>query len=339
MAAQKNPQHPDQQETGQDEKEQTLMDHLVELRDRLLHMVLAILIVFIALFAFSEDIFTIAAQPLLGLMPEGTSMIATGVTSPFLVPFKLVMLLSVLLTIPYLLHQMWAFIAPGLYSHEKRMATPLLISSVILFYCGIAFAYFVIFPILFSFFIGVAPEGVAVMTDIGQYLDFIIAIFLAFGIAFEVPVATFLLIAAGVTSADKLATKRPYIIIGAFVVGMLLTPPDVISQSLLAIPIWLLFELGLLASRIFLKEKKENIIMQNDEFELIEEASIEAAPAQSTGAQKTAAEDGVDVDVDSEEIDDDRELSDDEMEKLFDEIEQEEDENNRDHDEDESDKK
>ncbi|MFV2004858.1 MAG: twin-arginine translocase subunit TatC [Gammaproteobacteria bacterium] len=337
MAAQKNPQHPDQQETGQDEKEQTLMDHLVELRDRLLHMVLAILIVFIALFAFSEDIFTIAAQPLLGLMPEGTSMIATGVTSPFLVPFKLVMLLSVLLTIPYLLHQMWAFIAPGLYSHEKRMATPLLISSVILFYCGIAFAYFVIFPILFSFFIGVAPEGVAVMTDIGQYLDFIIAIFLAFGIAFEVPVATFLLIAAGVTSADKLATKRPYIIIGAFVVGMLLTPPDVISQSLLAIPIWLLFELGLLASRIFLKEKKENIIMQNDEFELIEEVSIEAAPAQSTGAQKTAAEDG--VDVDSEEIDDDRELSDDEMEKLFDEIEQEEDENNRDHDEDESDKK
>jgi sec-independent protein translocase protein TatC len=327
MAAQQNPQDPIQQETGQDEKEQTLMDHLVELRDRLLHMVLAILIVFIALFAFSEDIFTIAAQPLLGLMPEGTSMIATGVTSPFLVPFKLVMLLSVLLTIPYLLHQIWAFIAPGLYSHEKRMATPLLISSVILFYCGIAFAYFVIFPILFSFFIGIAPEGVAVMTDIGQYLDFIIAIFLAFGIAFEVPVATFLLIAAGVTSADKLATKRPYIIIGAFVVGMLLTPPDVISQSLLAIPIWLLFELGLLASRIFLKEKKENIIMQNDEFELIEEGSIEAAPAQSNETQEAATED------------DDRELSDDEMEKLFDEIEREEDDNNRDHDEDESGKK
>jgi len=306
----------------QDQQEQSLMDHLVELRDRLLHMVLAILIVFIALFAFSEDIFTIAAQPLLNLMPEGTSMIATGVTSPFLVPFKLVLLLSVLLTIPYLLHQLWAFIAPGLYRHEKRMATPILISSVILFYCGIAFAYFVIFPILFGFFIGIAPEGVAVMTDIGQYLDFIIAIFLAFGIAFEVPVATFLVIAAGVTTADKMAEKRPYIIIGAFVIGMLLTPPDVISQSLLAVPIWLLFELGLIASRIFLKGKKEeeDIIMQNDEFMLIEENS--AVPA-----------------GDFPEDDHDEEgnpLSDEDMEKLFDEVEEEEEDNNREGDSDDS---
>jgi sec-independent protein translocase protein TatC len=313
--------HRDEQDN---EKEQSLMDHLVELRDRLLHMVLAILIVFVALFGFSEDIFTIAAQPLLALMPEGTSMIATGVTSPFLVPFKLVMLLSVLLTIPYLLHQIWAFIAPGLYSHEKRMATPLLISSVILFYCGIAFAYFVIFPILFGFFIGVAPEGVAVMTDIGQYLDFIIAIFLAFGIAFEVPVATFLLIAAGVTTADKLASKRPYIIIGAFVIGMLLTPPDVISQSLLAIPIWLLFELGLIASRIFLKdEKKENVIMENDDFILMDEA-----PAMSDG--ETPADDH---------DEEGRPLSDDEMERLFDEAEAEEEDNKGDDADDEADKK
>ncbi len=298
-----------------DQQEQSLMAHLVELRDRLLHMVLAILIMFVALFAFSEDIFTIAAQPLLNLMPEGTSMIATGVTSPFLVPFKLVLLLSVLLTIPYLLHQMWAFIAPGLYRHEKRMATPILISSVILFYCGIAFAYFVIFPILFGFFIGIAPEGVAVMTDIGQYLDFIIAIFLAFGIAFEVPVATFLIIAAGVTTADKLAEKRPYIIIGAFVIGMLLTPPDVISQSLLAVPIWLLFELGLLASRIFLTEKKEeeNVITENDEFTLIEENS--AVPA-GDFPQDDHDEEG-------------NPLSDEEMEKLFDEAEDEEASNNR----------
>lgn len=303
------------QDDLQDQQEQTLMDHLIELRDRLLHMVLAILVVFVALFAFSEDIFSIAAEPLLNLMPEGTSMIATGVTSPFLVPFKLVLLLSVLLTIPYLLHQIWAFIAPGLYHHEKRMATPLLISSVILFYCGIAFAYFVIFPILFGFFIGVAPEGVAVMTDIGQYLDFIIAIFLAFGIAFEVPVATFLLIAAGVTSVDKLANKRPYIIIGAFVVGMLLTPPDVISQSLLAIPIWLLFELGLIASRIFLKDKEEeDVIMENDEFSLVEETPIMHQP-------------------DIPEDDHDEEgnpLTDEEMEKLFDDAEQEEEDNNRD---------
>ena len=311
---------------GQDnEKEQSLMDHLVELRDRLLHMVLAILIVFVALFGFSEDIFTIAAQPLLNLMPEGTSMIATGVTSPFLVPFKLVLLLSVLLTIPYLLHQIWAFIAPGLYSHEKRMATPLLISSIILFYCGIAFAYFVIFPILFGFFIGVAPEGVAVMTDIGQYLDFIIAIFLAFGIAFEVPVATFLLIAAGVTTVDKLADKRPYIIIGAFVIGMMLTPPDVISQSLLAIPIWLLFELGLIASRIFLKDKvTEEVIMENDEFTLIEEA-----PVVTEGDSTTDDHD-----------DEDHELSDEEMEKLFDDAETEEEDNNKDDEaDDEPDKK
>jgi len=311
---------------GQDnEKEQSLMDHLVELRDRLLHMVLAILIVFVALFGFSEDIFTIAAQPLLNLMPEGTSMIATGVTSPFLVPFKLVLLLSVLLTIPYLLHQIWAFIAPGLYSHEKRMATPLLISSVILFYCGIAFAYFVIFPILFGFFIGVAPEGVAVMTDIGQYLDFIIAIFLAFGIAFEVPVATFLLIAAGVTTADKLADKRPYIIIGAFVIGMMLTPPDVISQSLLAIPIWFLFELGLIASRIFLKDKvTEEVIMENDEFTLVEEA-----PVVTEGDSATDDHD-----------DEDHELSDEEMEKIFDDAEAEEEDNNKDDEaDDESDKK
>jgi sec-independent protein translocase protein TatC len=301
-----------------DDKEQTLMDHLVELRDRLLHMVLAILIVFICLFAFAEDIFTVAAEPLLQLMPEGTSMIATGVTSPFLVPFKLVLLLSVLLTIPYLLHQMWAFIAPGLYSHEKRMATPLLVSSVILFYCGIAFAYFVIFPILFGFFIGIAPEGVAVMTDIGQYLDFIIAIFLAFGIAFEVPVATFLLIAAGVTSVDKLANKRPYIIIGAFVVGMLLTPPDVISQSLLAVPIWLLFELGLIASRLFLNEKEEeNVIMENDEFSLVEE---------------TPAPHAADIPPDDHD-EEGNPLSDEEMEKLFDEAEQEEEDNIRDDDE------
>jgi sec-independent protein translocase protein TatC len=239
-----------------DGKEQSLLDHLIELRDRLLHMVLAVLVLFLALFPFSEQIFTTVAQPLLALMPEGTSMIATSVTSPFLVPFKLVLLLAVLLAVPYLLHQMWAFVAPGLYSHEKRLAVPLLISSVFLFYCGIAFAYFVVFPLLFAFFIAVAPEGVSVMTDIGQYLDFIIAIFFAFGIAFEVPVATFLLILAGATTADKMAKKRPYIIVGAFVIGMMLTPPDVISQSLLAIPMWALFEIGLIMSRIFIKPKQ-----------------------------------------------------------------------------------
>mgnify|MGYP001819738076 FL=1 len=247
----------DHQNTAQDgnDKEQTLLEHLIELRDRLLHMVIAVLVLFLALFPFSEQIFTIVAEPLLALMPEGTSMIATSVTSPFLVPFKLVLLLAVLLAVPYLLHQVWAFVAPGLYSHEKRLAVPLLISSILLFYCGIAFAYFVVFPLLFAFFIAVAPEGVAVMTDIGQYLDFIIAIFFAFGIAFEVPVATFLLILAGATTADAMAKKRPYVIVGAFVVGMMLTPPDVISQSLLAVPMWALFEIGLIMSRLFIKPK------------------------------------------------------------------------------------
>jgi sec-independent protein translocase protein TatC len=322
-----------QTQTEEEQKEQGLMEHLIELRDRLLRMVLAILIVFVALIAFAGDIFSIVAQPLLALMPEGTTMIATSVTSPFLVPFKLVLMLSVLLTIPYLLHQIWGFIAPGLYLHEKRLATPLLISSVILFYCGIAFAYFIIFPILFGFFIGISPEGVAVMTDISQYLDFIIAIFLAFGIAFEMPVATFMLIAAGVTTADNLAKKRPYIIIGAFVVGMFLTPPDVISQSLLAIPIWLLFELGLIASRLFLKTKKENtVIMENDEFALIEDRLTEDKPGSHPG------------DVPQDDHDEEgNQLSDADMEKLFDEAEQEEKNNRKNNDKktssDEADKK
>ena len=237
-------------------KEQSLLEHLIELRDRLLHMVLAVLVLFLALFPFSEEIFTVVAEPLLALMPEGTSMIATSVTSPFLVPFKLVLLLAVLFAVPYLLHQLWAFVAPGLYVHEKRLAAPLLISSVLLFYMGIAFAYFVVFPLLFAFFIAIAPEGVEVMTDISQYLDFIIAIFFAFGIAFEVPVATFLLILAGATTPENMAKKRPYIIVGAFVIGMMLTPPDIISQSLLAVPMWALFEVGLIMSRIFIKPKE-----------------------------------------------------------------------------------
>ena len=235
--------------------EQGLLEHLVELRDRLIRIVLVILVAFVILFAFSEDIFSFAADPLLAQMPEGTSMIATGVTSPFLVPLKLALLLSVLLTIPHTLHQIWGFVAPGLYKHEKRLAVPLLTSSVLLFYCGIAFAHFIILPILFDFFLGVTPAGVEVMTDIGQYLDFVIAIFFAFGLAFEIPVATFLLIAAGATTPARLGQKRPYIVVGAFVFGMLITPPDVISQTLLALPMLLLFEAGLIMARIFLKER------------------------------------------------------------------------------------
>ena len=255
------------------DQEQGFISHLMELRDRLLRMVVAVLVMFLALFSFSEQIFSYFAKPLLQLMPEGTSMIATSVTAPFLVPFKLVLMLSVLLSLPYLLYQVWSFVAPGLYKHEKRLVAPLVFSSVMLFYCGIAFAYFVVFPLLFGFFIAIAPEGVSVMTDIGQYLDFILAIFFAFGIAFEMPVATFLLVQAGVTTVESLAEKRPYIIVGVFVVGMLLTPPDVISQTLLAIPMWLLFEIGLLASRMVEKRKPAE---QDDEYQPLSEDEMDA---------------------------------------------------------------
>ena len=252
-----------------EDKETTLMDHLIELRDRLIRMLLSVLITFVCLFWVADEIFTLVSQPLSQLLPEGSSLIATAVTSPFLVPFKLVLMVSVLIMVPYLLHQIWAFVAPGLYRHEKRLALPLLVSSVVLFYCGIAFAYFVVLPLLFGFFIGITPDGVEMMTDIGQYLSFIIAIFFAFGIAFEVPVATFLLIAAGATTPEKLADKRPYVFLGAFVIGMLLTPPDIISQVILAVPIYMLFEMGLIMSRIFLKPKE--VITSNDEYEIIEE--------------------------------------------------------------------
>lgn len=255
--------------------EQSLMDHLAELRDRLIWIILVILIAFVILFAFSGDIFSFAAAPLLAQMPEGTSMIATGVTSPFLVPMKLALLLSVLLTVPHTLHQIWGFIAPGLYKHEKRLAVPLLTSSVLLFYCGIAFAHYVILPVLFKFFLGVTPAGVEVMTDIGQYLDFMIAIFFAFGLAFEIPVATFLLIAAGATTPTRLAEKRPYIIVAAFVFGMLITPPDIISQTLLALPMLFLFEAGLIMARIFLKERiaKTDAAAEESDYNIVEEES------------------------------------------------------------------
>lgn len=258
------------------QKDQGFMSHLFELRDRLMRMVLVVLVLFLALFGFSEEIFTFVAQPLLSLMPEGTSMIATGVASPFLVPFKLVLMVSVFIAVPYLLFEIWSFIAPGLYKNEKTLALPILVSSIILFYCGVAFAYFVLFPLLFGFLIAISPEGVAMMTDIGQYLDFIIAIFFAFGIAFEVPIAVFLLIMIGATTPDALAEKRPYIVVGAFVIGMLLTPPDIISQTILALPMLLLFEAGLLISRIVLKRRAEQADEDEDEYREMSEEDMDA---------------------------------------------------------------
>lgn len=232
-----------------DDTPQPLISHLTELRDRLLRAVLAVLIAFIVLFPFANDIYAIVSQPLRDLLPEGSSMIATEVASPFLTPFKLTLVTAVFLVMPYILFQVWAFVAPGMYRNEKKIAFPLLASSILLFYTGAAFAYFIVFPLIFAFFTSVAPTDVTVMTDINSYLDFVLKIFFAFGVAFEIPIAAVILIWSGVTTAESLAKKRPWIIVGCFISGMLLTPPDIISQSLLAIPMWLLFELGIFFGR------------------------------------------------------------------------------------------
>jgi sec-independent protein translocase protein TatC len=252
----------DKQELGQ----APLIEHLIELRSRLLRAVVAIFVIFLGLYPFSNEIYTFVAQPLMGMLPEGSQMIATEVASPFLAPFKLTLVVAVFAAIPYVLHQAWAFVAPGLYDNEKALALPLLASSVGLFYAGAAFAYYVVFPLLFQFFTQTGPENVAVMTDINQYLNFVLKLFFAFGVAFEIPIATFLLILSGATTVESLTKKRPYIILGCFVTGMLLTPPDVISQSLLAIPMYLLYEVGILFGRLVRRRRRGP------------EASEEAAP-------------------------------------------------------------
>ena len=221
-----------------------LVTHLTELRDKLLRALLAVLVVFICLFPFANDIYTFVSEPLRALLPPGATMIATEVASPFFTPFKLSLVTAVFLAMPYVLYQVWSFIAPGMYQHEKRLAIPLLASSVLLFYAGSAFAYYVVFPLMFAFFTSVAPQDITIMTDINSYLNFVLKLFFAFGLAFEIPIAAILMIWAGITTAEALAKKRPYIIVGCFIFGMLLTPPDIISQSLLAIPMWLLFEVG-----------------------------------------------------------------------------------------------
>ena len=238
------------------DREQPFISHLIELRTRLLRMVGGVLVVFVALSPFSNPIYTALAGPLTRHMPAQSSMIAIDVLSPFLTPLKFTLILAVFITIPWILYQVWAFVAPGLYQREKRMVLPILTSSTLLFYCGMAFAYFVIMPIFFAFITATAPEGVAVMTDINRYLDFVMMIFFAFGVAFEVPVATVILSLAGILSPEAMAAKRSYVIVGAFVIGMLLMP-DVISQTLLALPMWMLFEAGILISRLMLRRRRE----------------------------------------------------------------------------------
>ena len=226
-----------------------LIVHLTELRDKLLKALLAILLVFIGLFPFANDIYAFVSKPLRDILPEGATMIATEVASPFLTPFKLTLVAAIFLAIPYVLYQVWSFIAPGMYRHEKRLAVPLLLSSILLFYAGAAFAYFVVFPLIFAFFTSIGPEDITIMTDINSYLNFVLKLFFAFGLAFEIPIAAVLLIWTGITTPEELGRKRPYIIVGCFVLGMLLTPPDIISQALLAIPMWLLFETGVYFGR------------------------------------------------------------------------------------------
>lgn len=237
-------------------KDQTLVSHLIELRACLLKALACVLFIFIVLSFFAGELYSLVAKPLLEHLAPGTGMIATEVASTFIAPIKLAFFLALFISMPYILYQAWSFITPGLYQNERRFALPLLISSIFLFYAGVAFAFFIILPILFGFFTSIAPEGVVVMTDISRYLDFILKIFFAFGLAFEVPILTILLIWSGLTTIETLKSKRPYIIVAAFVIGMLLTPPDVISQLLLAFPVWLLFEFGLWLASKFVRSEQ-----------------------------------------------------------------------------------
>jgi len=239
------------------DRELSLIDHLLELRTRLVRSVAAIVLCMLAMAPFARRLYSMVAEPLASRLPEGATMIAIDVASPIFAPFKLIMIMALLAAMPYIIYQAWSFVAPGLYQHEKRIAKPLLAAATLLFYLGCLFAYFVVLPVIFGFITKIAPEGVAVMTDINRYLDFILVMFLAFGFAFEVPVVTVVLVAIGVVTPEKLAAIRGYVVVGAFFVAMLITPPDMISQTLLALPVWALYELGIVFSRFVRRERTE----------------------------------------------------------------------------------
>lgn len=238
------------------DREQPFIAHLVELRNRLLRAVAAVLVVFVALVPFANRLYSLLAAPLLAKLPQGTQMVAIDVATPFLTPIKLAFFAAIVVAMPYLLFQAWAFVAPGLYRHEKRLATPLLVSAIVLFYVGCAFAYFLVMPVVFGFLTATVPEGVAMMTDISHYLDFVLVLFLAFGLCFQVPVAVVILVILGVATPATLVRSRPYVIVGAFVVGAVLTPPDVLSQVMLAVPMCLLYEIGILAARAITRDRE-----------------------------------------------------------------------------------
>jgi sec-independent protein translocase protein TatC len=240
-----------------DSTQESFISHLIELRSRLLHSIVAIVVVLVCLFPWAKDIYALLAAPLLKALPHGSTMIATDVTGTFLVPLKVTLMAAFLIALPYVLYQMWAFVAPGLYHHEKRLALPVIFSSVVFFALGMGFAYFIVFPIAFGFFAGYTPTGVQMMTDIDKYLSFVLTMFVAFGITFEVPVVVVVLVRLGVVSLDKLRSIRGYVIVGAFIVGAIFTPPDVLSQVMLAVPLWLLYELGLLVARFVAVSKRD----------------------------------------------------------------------------------
>lgn len=252
--------------------EDTFISHLIEMRDRLLRVVIVFVVVFLGLFHWAQDLYALLARPMLAVLPKGGQMIATEVITPFLVPIKVAMMTAFLITLPYTLYQIWSFIAPGLYQHEKRLGVPLVIASVLLFLAGMAFAYFLVFPIVFGFVVGVAPAGVAVMTDIGKYLDFVMTMFIAFGVTFEVPIVVILLVKMGIVSVAKLREIRPYMIVGAFVIGAIFTPPDVISQFMLAVPLWLLYEAGILVAAMLVKPRVES----GSDFQPLSETEMDA---------------------------------------------------------------
>ncbi|MDK9429173.1 twin-arginine translocase subunit TatC [Gallibacterium anatis] len=245
------------------DESQPLITHLVELRNRILKSFICVLVVFLALVYFANDIYHIISAPLINELPKNSTMIATNIVAPFFTPIKLTAITAIFLSVPYILYQVWAFIAPALYKHEKRLIYPLLVSSTLLFYVGVAFAYYVVFPLVFAFLTKTAPESVAIATDISSYLDFVLTLFLAFGICFEVPVAIILLCWSGVVSIGDLKQKRPYILVGAFVIGMLLTPPDIFSQTLLAVPMYLLFEIGVLFARFYRPKDQDETEKEN----------------------------------------------------------------------------
>ncbi len=236
---------------------ENFISHLIELRTRLMRMVIGFVLVFLCILPFANDVYALLAEPLLSKLPQGGQMIATGVTTPFFVPMKVAMMAAFLISLPHTLYQVWAFVAPGLYAHEKKLMIPVIIASSLLFLAGMAFAYFLVFPVVFGFIVGTAPQGVAVMTDIGNYLDFVMTLFFAFGLAFEVPIAVVMAVRFGWVSITKLKEARGYVIVGAFVIGAIFTPPDIISQFMLAVPMWLLYELGIIVAKLTTKPKLE----------------------------------------------------------------------------------